>query len=241
MSFNKTQIIVQGQTIDIEIGEGTETHIGDISKDMAQVGSQIAWWGRVKAAAIQELEAADAVYRNWRAQAALEALKNDPKLSEWKVKLVIESLKKFLEIKTAISKATENVAACDGMMQAFLKKANVLQSTGANIRAEIDNDSLTTPVEPKEARKGAEDDEDDIAESWGQSKKKGKKSTPPPAPSADEEEEDEDVPTGANKPAAVKAEASKKSEKTSAKAEINDAAARMRAAKNKKSEKKAGE
>jgi hypothetical protein len=159
MSFNETEIVVNGNPIKINISD--ELEITDISDDMDKVASQMAYWGSVWASAEQESAASDAYYRRWRATVGRKIAKDDPKLAEWKVRQLIEESSDFHSIKNDLSKALENVIHAKTMYEAFRVKANMLQSKGAMMRHELDSTSMRTTtnstnrVEEKE-RKRAE-------------------------------------------------------------------------------------
>lgn len=166
MNFEAREIVVQGTKIVLENGKGTDIYVSkNLSDDMDKVSSQIAWWSSVKAAALAEQEMVDAGYRQWRAQKAMELLGEGDKVPEWKVKNEIEADKKFIGFKQAIATAAENVAAADGMLQAFLKKSNILQSLGASLRAEretVDVSTKATKREPAPTLDDEDDDEDEL-------------------------------------------------------------------------------
>ncbi len=163
MNFEEREIIVQGTKIVLENGKGSDIYVSkNLSDDMDKVSSQIAWWSSVKAAALAEQEMVDAGYRQWRAQKAMELLGDGDKIPEWKVKNEIDADAKFIGFKQAIAKAAENVAAADGMLQAFLKKSNILQSLGASLRAERDTVEVATKTRREPAPVLEDDDEDDL-------------------------------------------------------------------------------
>lgn len=165
MDFGDRTIKVQGQTIKVKTGKGSDFWTSkDISRDMDRVASLIAWWGSVKGAAMQEAETVDAFYRQWRARKALEILERDPKLAEWKVKALIEADPEFARVKAGIAKAQENVEVATVMVRAAEKKANILQSRGANLRAEKRTQGMHTPADEPEEEESDEQDEDDEPE-----------------------------------------------------------------------------
>lgn len=228
VDFNKRTVVVQGTEVVLDSGPGTDIYVSkDLSEEMDKVSSLIAWWASVKAAAIEEQERVDAMYRRWRAQTVLQLLRDEPKLAEWKIKACIEAHDDFMKFKAAVAKAAENVAAADGMMQAYLKKANILQSRGASLRAEKDRTTVRTmdsdpEPEPAPARSKArkvstasdepkqstdresdldDDDDDDFPPSWGG------KGAPRPAASAGKSlEEDLEESVAATAPKSISAE-----------------------------------
>ncbi len=165
MDFSKRKITVNGTEIEFD----TKTHfpVGDVSDDMRDVSALMAWWGSVWAAASAEQINADAFYRAWRAQASEKFLADDPKLSVDKLKNKVEAHPDFLKCKKALALAEENVTLAKAAFQSLDKKANLLQSLGANHREERKATGLTTPEKPKSApTRGApveDDDEDEAA------------------------------------------------------------------------------
>jgi hypothetical protein len=133
--FSKREIVVSGEIISLDTG--ADLLIRDISTDMDNVASQMAWWGSVQALAECEKEQVDAQYRKWRAEKILEV---DPKFTapEWRVKALVEADDEFLAHKAEIARTIDNALAAKAMFMAFEKKANTLQSRGANQRTERD-------------------------------------------------------------------------------------------------------
>ena len=142
MGFGEIEIKVDGNPVTANVDEMLE--IGDVSTDMDKVAAQMAYWGAVWGAAEGEREAADAYYRAWRAQMGKELLDANDKLAEWKVKQDIEADPKFMKIKQGLSTAIRNATLCRAIYESFRTKANILQSKGAMLRAELDATGMTT-------------------------------------------------------------------------------------------------
>jgi hypothetical protein len=160
LDFSKRKITVNGTEIEFS----TKTHfpVGDVSDDMRDVSALMAWWGSVWAAAAAEQINADAFYRAWRAQTSEKMLAEDGKLSVEKLKNKVEAHPEFLKCKKALALAEENVTLAKAAFNSLDKKANLLQSLGANFREERRATGLTTPENPKSAQAAsAEVDEDD--------------------------------------------------------------------------------
>lgn len=145
--FARQKIKVRGVEVEVlMMGKESELPIGiNISKEMDRVSSLIGYWSAVLAEATGELEEVDAWYRNFRAKFKEECLKKEKSLAEWKINAKIEASNGFLQHKKAIAQAKKNVSLCSGMVAAFSKKANVLQSRGAGMRAEIGSQGMKTP------------------------------------------------------------------------------------------------
>ncbi len=162
MDFSKRTITVQGTKVEFN----TRTHfpVGDLSADMGDVASAMAWWGSVWAAAAAEAIDADAYYRAWRAQTSEKFLAEDGKLSVDKLKNKVEGHPDFLKCKKALALAEENVTLSKACFNALEKKGNMLQSLGAKTRAELGATGMSTPAEPKSAprvKAPVEDDDDE--------------------------------------------------------------------------------
>lgn len=169
MDFSKRTITVQGTKVEFD----TRTHfpiLSDLTVEMGGVASAMAWWASVWAAASAEQIEADSFYRAWRAKKAEEFRAADPKLSEEKVKNKIEAHEDFIKFKKALALAEDNVVLAKGCFAALEKKANLLQSLGANARSELKATGMTTPEEPKSAprRSVREEAEDEIEQPWAE-------------------------------------------------------------------------
>lgn len=153
MSFiqlDDVTLLVAGETIHGDLK--TDLVIVDIGTEMDNVAHQISWWGGVLAAAKAEAEQLDAHYRAWRAKEGLTILEKDPKLAEWKVKLRVDSRPGFMKHKNAKALAIRNVVQLETIINAFETKAGQLRSKGANMRAYMENEGMTTPVTPKTSK-----------------------------------------------------------------------------------------
>lgn len=176
--FSRQTIKVDGQEVEVVImGEGSDLSIGhDISTEMDQVASQLAYWGSVHAAAEAEKIKVESWYRRFRAEIADSMLAADPKVAEWKVKASIEKHDAFIKHKEAIAMAENNVVLCGAMFRAFERKSNQLQSRGAAMRSEIGAQGQATRTQPKEvapqegepgwdlSSKGSEHDDEGLPE-----------------------------------------------------------------------------
>jgi hypothetical protein len=148
LDFSKRTITVAGQAVEFN----TKTWFPvspDLSGDMGDVASAMAWWGSVWAAAAGEQIATDTFYRAWRARTSDALWADDPKLSLDKVKNKVEAHPDFSKLKAAMALAEENVTLAKCAFQALEKKGNMLQSLGANSRSELRATGMSTPIEPK--------------------------------------------------------------------------------------------
>lgn len=142
MGFSKRKITVAGIEVELDTADGLP--IADISADMDQVASQMAWWASVWAAAERERMEADAFYRRWRGIETLRHAETKPPPAEWKVRAMVEADPKFVEYKAAMARAEENVTLAKGVWESYAKKANMLQSRGARERQELEATGMTT-------------------------------------------------------------------------------------------------
>lgn len=147
MDFHKRKITVNGT--EIEFNTRTHFPVDDISDDMRDIASAMAWWGSVWAAAEAERIVADSFYRAWRARLSEKLLGDDPKLSVEKLKNKVEAHPEFMTCKRALALAEENVTLSKAAFNSLEKKGNMLQSLGAKTREELRVTGLTTPSDPK--------------------------------------------------------------------------------------------
>lgn len=144
--FAVLNTVIDGEDIEIPIISDLTIH--DVNDEMDIVAAQIGYWGNVLAAAMEDLAAADAVYRNWRAQCVESYLEDDPRLAEWKIKAKIESDSSFMKYKGDIARCNRNVAALQKIVEGYGKKANLLQSRGANLRTELEKTGINVSSSP---------------------------------------------------------------------------------------------
>jgi len=134
---------------DLAIGE-------DISDEMNKVAAQMGFYGSLYASASAKVEEMQVAYRKWRAEQTGAILKKiDPKLPEWKVSMLIEQTGEFAVKHNAISDAERRRDVLRAVYEAFRVKANMLQSKGAMLRAELDATGMSTPESRKEGKKEA--------------------------------------------------------------------------------------
>jgi hypothetical protein len=153
-----SKLVVNGK--EVKFNRKKELEIGyDLSDQQDKVAAQIAYWGEVWAASEAEELEADAAYRHWRAKLKEELVSKNPKLSDAKMMAKIEATDTFIKFKRAIAQAKQNSIICRTRMQAFEKKANLLQSRGAQRRAEYEATGMNTPTKEKSEKRKKELDE----------------------------------------------------------------------------------
>lgn len=157
----------------------TDLTIDEIGKDLDVVAAQMGYWAVVLADAEEELAAAEASYRSWNANIILKIQEDQPKLAEWKVKNLAVASPQFLEHKAKIARCQRNVSVLDRLFQAFAKKANVLQSRGANQREVHQRTGVYVPANPDAEDNPTKREERDkkIKDIFGSKKKTKKKSS----------------------------------------------------------------
>ena len=137
------KLIVNG--VKIEIDTDDLLIISDVNTDMSQVSAQMAYYSSIHAAAEEERVQMDTVYRKWRAHTGLKILEKDPKAAEWKVRQMVEAEPQFEKLKYALARAVHNTTLTRGIYESLKIKAQMLQSKGAMLRAELDSTGMTTP------------------------------------------------------------------------------------------------
>jgi len=165
----KSEIVIDGEVIEFELDD---FKIGNLSSDMTNVASSIAWWGVLKGRSLRERMMIDAHYRAWRATKQ-EQFCSDKKSkpSDSVIKAHIESDKKFLQLKTKLGICDEAISVCTDNIRALEKKANMLQSLGATNRVVYEKNGLTTKSKPL-SEQPIEDENDDFPPDYGRSSKK---------------------------------------------------------------------
>jgi hypothetical protein len=151
-------LIIKKEKVEVDIDE--ELRIFDVGEEQAKVAFQMAYWGEIWASAKDEAIQVDSLYRKWRAKAGVDILEADPKLSEWKVKQLIEADPKFAVLKKTIAAAERNVTTANAIFVAFKSKAAVLSSKGAMDRAIFERTGMTTKTTTPKKKSVETTDED---------------------------------------------------------------------------------
>jgi hypothetical protein len=133
----------------------------------------MAYWGGIWASAEYERVRIESEYRSWRANKKIEILRGNPKLAEWKVTQEIQSLTEYRNVYEKQAQAIKNVTLAKSIFQSHQVKANMLQSKGAMLRAELDYTDMKTPS-TKSKKDGAKVDKQNI-EKMKKIMKKGKR------------------------------------------------------------------
>ena len=152
-------LIIDGDEIEIDLDEELEIH--DVGEDQTRVPAQMAYWGEVWSNAKSENIRMDALYRHWRANMFKGVLEETPKMSDTKIKNLIESDGRFLELKDSIARAEKNVIVSHSIFESFKSKAAVLSSKGAMSRAIYERTGMMTRSSEVKEDGGAKTKEDD--------------------------------------------------------------------------------
>ena len=123
----------------------------DINTDMDQSASKIAWAGSVHGLLHEANDVLDAEYRAWRADQGEKLLTMNEKLSEYKIKQLIESAPDFVTYKKKRAEMKRKLWSMNAISNALGSYADTLRSRGANRRAEFKAIGMTTPEEPEPA------------------------------------------------------------------------------------------
>ncbi|KKN12966.1 hypothetical protein LCGC14_1011190 [marine sediment metagenome] len=121
--------------------------IDDIDDGMAKAPGRIAFFGQAYAASIEEEARVTAHYRHWKAKLGQAITEDDPKLAQTKVTQRIEATPDFLTHKEAQARALRNVESLRLIVEAFKAQASLLQSKGANARAALQVEGLSTKLD----------------------------------------------------------------------------------------------
>lgn len=136
-------LTVDGKPVTVDLA--VELQIGVIGTDMQSVAAQMAYWGSVWASAESERIRVEAYYRQWSALKRTAMVSANPKLAEWRVHQEIQALPEYLKMYGAQAEAAKNAILAKSVFEAYRVKANMLQSKGAMLRAELDSTGMNTP------------------------------------------------------------------------------------------------
>lgn len=153
-----TELTINGKVIDVDLDDLLV--IKNVSSDMDRVAAHMSFWATVNAEAESEKVRVDTYYRKWRAKTGQALLKSDPKLAEWKVRQLVDAQPKFDALKEAIARSVSNATVTRGIYESLRTKANMLQSKGAMMRAELDATGMHTPSSSKQSGRAAVKEQD---------------------------------------------------------------------------------
>ena len=130
----------------------------DLDAAMDEAASKLAFAGAFHGLMVEADEVLDSEYRSWRATQGENILGMDKsgKMSEHKIKQLIESAPEFLEWKRKTAKMAGALRSMDVIVRALANMADMLRSRGANRRAEMHSLGMSTP-EQEDGDRGAAD------------------------------------------------------------------------------------
>ena len=137
---------------------------GDLGSDMDESAAKIAWAGAVLGLLVELDEVVDAEYRQWRADQGERIVAMNEKLSEFKVKQLIESSTEFVKHKRRIAEVRGKLRTMSIMVESLISRADTLRSKGANRRAEMRSIGMATMEEERPTRHVRADHEDENRE-----------------------------------------------------------------------------
>lgn len=138
---------VDGVNLTLDVSADTE--ISDLTEDMAEMASKIAWYGRVLASCRQSADVAEDGFRAWKATTIEAILADDPKKAEWKCKAALEAHPGWARHKGLIANTWREVNEVEAALNGLRAKADMLRSLGAAARSEMDTIGLSTPNSSK--------------------------------------------------------------------------------------------
>ena len=124
----------------------------DLDEDMDQAAAKIAWAGAMLGLMYEADEVLDARYRQWRADEGERMLARSEKLSEFKVKQLIESSAEFVRLKSQLAELHRGIHTLESAVRALSAQSDMLRSRGANRRAELRATGMSTSEEDPERR-----------------------------------------------------------------------------------------
>ena len=112
--------------------------IQDLDMDMAQIAPLVSWYGRLLAAARQEVDHLEACVRLAKAQKRKGLFDYDPKIAEWKANAEVESDVVIAELLVSARRAWYVANTLSAAFDALKIKADILRSKSAMARAELE-------------------------------------------------------------------------------------------------------
>lgn len=88
-----------------------------LTTELEDIPGKLPGWYHALAEAQLEAEQVQTHYRQWYGKFAADALKRDPKLAEWKIKVKSQNDPSFWGYKEALAQAHRNVTLIQGMIE----------------------------------------------------------------------------------------------------------------------------
>ena len=115
-----------------------DASIVDLDEDMNQAAPLVAWYGRLTAAARQEVDRLEAKVKQARAMKLKGLSEYDPKLAEWKAKAEMEADEGIHGMMGLLARAWYVANTLSAAFEAMKVKADILRSKQAMARAELE-------------------------------------------------------------------------------------------------------
>jgi hypothetical protein len=126
-----------------------DASITDLDEDMSQAAPLVAWYGRLTAAARQEVDRLEDAVKKAKARKLAGIFGYDPKVAEWKAKAEMEGDEAIEELQTLVGRAWYVANTLSAAFEAMKVKADILRSKSSMMRAELERTS--GPVPPTRA------------------------------------------------------------------------------------------
>ena len=138
----------------------------DLNTAMDEMASKLAFAGAFYGLLVEADEVLDSEYRAWRATEGENILSMDKtnKMSEHKIKQLVESHPDFLKWKQKTAKMSGMLKAMDVVVRALASMSDTLRSRGANLRAEMISLGMSTSEQSSDEREAKQLNEDDARE-----------------------------------------------------------------------------
>jgi hypothetical protein len=136
----------------------------DLNTAMDEMASKLAFAGAFYGLLIEADEVLDSEYRAWRATEGESILSMDKKMSEHKIKQLVESHTEFLKWKQKTAKMSGMLKAMDIVVRSLASMSDTLRSRGANRRAEMISIGMSTSEQSSDEREAKQLNEDDARE-----------------------------------------------------------------------------
>ena len=119
ITFGKWEIKINGTTLAVDTTDFL------FNLELEDIPGKLPGWYHAFAEAQLEAEQVQTHYRQWYGKFAADALKRDPKLAEWKIKVKSQNDPSFWGYKEALAQAHRNVTLIQGMIEGLKTKARL--------------------------------------------------------------------------------------------------------------------
>ena len=158
MSRNTNTLIIEVDGREVTLDIEADTASVNLDEDMVEIAPQIAWYGRLLAAARHRTDLIESNIKRYKAIATQDIQsKAGGKLAEWKVRAEVDALPALNDLRQELAQAWEVANRLDSASNALKVKAEMLRSRGAMMRAEWGSTSMVTKSEQVSARTSKSD------------------------------------------------------------------------------------